>query len=407
MNRAVFLVTAACLAEIFSMAGFATFPSLLPTFQQEWGLSNTEAGWINAVYFGGYLLAVLILVSLTDRMDARRIYLLSMAVTVFATGGFSFFAQGFWSALLLRTLSGIGLAGTYMPGLKMLSDVVEGPGQSRAVAFYTSSFGVGASLSYYLSGVVTEWRDWHRTFELAAIGPALAMVIVFLVLPASPQPAGGANGRLRVSDFLRVLRNRGAMGYVLAYAVHNWELFALRSWIVAYIVFIQRLRPGIRMPFAPTTLAAFANLMSVPASVLGNELSTRFGRRRIVSLVMFASALLAYAMGTLPGLSGIAVTLIVIGYGLTVAGESASVTAGVVAEAEAGLRGVTMAVYSSIGFAGSFLGPLVFGVLLDKSGGGDTVGSWGLAFTVMGLVVATGPLMMLPLTRGAKTDESG
>ena len=79
-------------------------------------------------------------------------------------------------------------------------------------------------------------------------------------------------------------------------------------------------------------------------------------------------------------------------------------TAGAVAEAEKGFRGTTMAIHSSIGFAGAFLGPLAFGVVLDLGGGGGLLQSWGLAFTVMGLVVATGPLMMLPLTRGAKTD---
>ncbi len=403
MRNPVLLVVAACVAEIFSMSGFATFPSLLPTFQEEWVLTNTQAGWINSVYYGGYLLAVLILVSLTDRMDPRRIYLFSMALTVFATGGFSLFAEGFWSALILRTLAGIGLAGTYMPGLKLLSDQIEGSGQSRAVAFYTSSFGVGSSLSYYLSGVASEWMDWHRTFEWAALGPVLAFLMVLILIPASPPAPGARSAGLSLGAFLQVLRNRGAMGYVLAYAVHNWELFALRAWIVAYLVFIEKVRPRFRLPFAPTTIAALANLMSVPSSVLGNEFSNRFGRRRVVSLAMFGSALMAYGMGSIGGLSGLAITLFVVAYGWSVTGESSSVTAGAVAEAEEGLRGTTMAIHSSIGFVGSFLGPLVFGVVLDVAGGGDALRSWGLAFTVMGLVVATGPLMMLPLTRGTKT----
>ena len=151
MKNPIFLVVAACVAEMLSMSGFAAFPSLLPRFQELWGLSNTEAGWINAIYFAGYLVAVLILVSLTDRIDPKRIYLACMLLTVLSVAAFGLFAEGCWSALLFRALAGIGLAGTYMPGLKILSDLIEGPAQSRAVAFYTSSFGLGSSISYYLN----------------------------------------------------------------------------------------------------------------------------------------------------------------------------------------------------------------------------------------------------------------
>lgn len=405
-RKPVYLTMTACLAEIVSMGGVATFAALLPVFQEQWSLSNTEAGWINAIYFAGYLLAVLVLVSLTDRIDPRRIYLFSMALTVIATAGFGLFAEGFWSALILRSLAGVGLAGTYMPGLKLLSDQIQGPTQSRAVAFYTSSFGLGTSISYYLSGIGEAALGWQLTFQLAAAGPVLALLMVLVLLPPAPPKHGETGPALSLANFMRVLRNKGAMGYVLAYTVHNFELFGFRSWIVAYLAFLQRMRPPGYFPFSPTTMAALANLIAVPASILGNEAATRFGRRRVAAIIMFASALMAYGMGFMGELSGMAVTASVIFYGWTITGESSTVTAGTVAEAEDAVRGMTMAVHSSIGFLGSFLGPLAFGVMLDISGGGETLASWGLAFSCMGLVVALGPPMLLPLTRGAKTDTA-
>ena len=51
-----------------------------------------------------------------------------MAAIVAACGAlFSFLAGGFWSALLCQALIGIGLAGTYIPGMKALTDRLEGP----------------------------------------------------------------------------------------------------------------------------------------------------------------------------------------------------------------------------------------------------------------------------------------
>lgn len=83
------LILALCVAETLGMATFATFPALLPTFREEWGLSNWEAGLIGGVYFAGYLLAVPVLVTLTDRVDPRRIYLISMVISVASALGFA------------------------------------------------------------------------------------------------------------------------------------------------------------------------------------------------------------------------------------------------------------------------------------------------------------------------------
>ena len=57
-----------------------------------------------------------------------------------------------------------------------------------------------------------------------------------------------------------------------------------------------------------------------------------------------------------------------------------------------------MAVYSAIGFLGSFSGPVIFGIVLEISSisgvGGETTESWGWAFLVTGFVVALGPIFL-------------
>jgi hypothetical protein len=75
------IVCVMCTAHVFSMAGFATFPALLPTLLPLWELSNTQAGWISGIFFAGYVAAVPILVTLTDRVDSRRIYLVGVAIS--------------------------------------------------------------------------------------------------------------------------------------------------------------------------------------------------------------------------------------------------------------------------------------------------------------------------------------
>ena len=69
-----------------------------------------------------------------------------------------------------------------------------------------------------------------------------------------------------------------------------------------------------------------------------------------------------------------------------------------------GQRGATMAVHSFIGFAGAFVGPLVFGVVLDLAGGRESLFAWGLAFASSGLVIALSPLVLATMGRRAGRD---
>jgi len=137
-------VVAMCAAQFCAQIGAFSVAALLPTLIPAWSLTNTEAGWISGIYYAAYTLAVPVLSSLTDRVDPKRVYLGAVALTALAFAGFAWLASGFWSALAFRALMGVGWAGSYMPGLKALSDLAEGPQQSRAVAAHAAPSGSAA-----------------------------------------------------------------------------------------------------------------------------------------------------------------------------------------------------------------------------------------------------------------------
>ncbi|MFQ6016859.1 MAG: nitrate/nitrite transporter [Kiloniellaceae bacterium] len=394
------LVLALCAAEVACMAGFGSFPALQPTFFAQWRLSNTEAGWINGIYFGAYMASVPVLVGLTDRVDPRRIYLVGAPITALSSLGFALLAEGFWGALVFRGLAGVGLAGTYMPGLKALTDHLPERLRARAVAFYTATFSIGVASSFLLAGEIAAALDWRWAFGLVALGPVIALaILMYLVPPSAPDHLSKPESALL--DFRPVVRNRRAFAYVLAYSAHNWELFALRSWIVTFLVFSQALQPdgASGVAWSATALAAAMTILGLPASVLGNEAAQRFGRRRVVIAIMSLSALFALGVGFTAPLPFVLVVGLTFLYNVTVTGDSASITAGALAAAAPGQRGATMAVHSFVGFTGAFMGPLAFGVVLDLAGGGGSQLAWGLAFACSGLAVAMGPLAIATLGR--------
>jgi len=315
----------------------------------------------------------------------------SCALSALASFGFAFLADGFWSALAFRALAGVGLAGTYVPGLKALSDRVAGSLQPRAVAFYTSSFSVGTSISLLVAGAAGAAYGWAGAFAIAGIGPLLAAALVWMLLPGE-RPHHVAEDRLL--DFRPVLRNRPAMGYVLAYACHMWELFGVRNWLVAFLAFCAVLSPCDSPLWQPTVVAAVVSLAGLVAGLAGNELAMRFGGARFLAIAMLGGAASSCVFGLVAGLPMPAVAALAFVYCFFNSWDSAVITAGVVAKAEPRLRGATMALQSGIGFLAAAISPLVFGVVLDLAGGSRATGGWLLAFASLAAGVALGPLAL-------------
>ena len=367
------------------MAGFATYATLLPGLQHEWSLNNSQAGFISGAFFAGYMAAVPLLTSLTDRVDARRVYLVSSVMAAAALAGIALFANGLVSAAVLQLAAGAGIAGTYMPGLRALTDNVSGTGaQSRAVSFYTAVFGLGTSLSIVLSGWIAGAQGFRWAFGLGAIGPLAAGLMVALGLPPrKPAPLHGA----RMLDFRPVLASREVRPYIFGYAVHCWELFGSRSWLVAFVVFAQDLRiaEGAAAPaWSAVAIAAVANLIAPAASIGGNELAMRHGRERLIWMAMLASGALTCALGFAAALPSYALVALVIVHMGLIMGDSSALTAGLVTRIDERIRGAAMAVHSMLGFGAGFFAPLVFGAVLDLAGGNSSPFAWDLAFMSLG-----------------------
>ncbi|NJD33810.1 MAG: MFS transporter [Betaproteobacteria bacterium] len=391
-HSAVRLALTMCIAEVLSMTGFAAYTALLPMIQREWALSNSAAGLISGVYFAGYMTAVPVLTSLTDRIDSRRVYLWACVISSIGALGFALFAEGLWSALFFQFLIGFGLGGTYMPGLKTLTDHLEGSAQSRATAFYTASFGIGSSVSIGVCGKLGAVFGWPSAFVFGVIGPLLAAALVNLAMPRGiTHPEHHTPAALL--DFRPVLKSRATLAYIIGYAAHNYELFGQRSWMVAFLVFSASLQPAESpMLWSAATLAAVINMLGPVMSVSGNEMAIRFGRQRVIFTFMTLSGLTACFLGFTAALPWIAVFFIMcLHYGLML-GDSAALTSGAIASAPPGLRGASMAIYSLIGFSAAFLAPLVFGVVLDLAGGNRSVAAWGFAFASIGIFGALAPL---------------
>ncbi|MEE2688875.1 MAG: MFS transporter [Pseudomonadota bacterium] len=389
-SSTTYLIIAICAAQVFTQIGSFTFSALLPIFFEEWGITHTEAGWLSGVIFLAYALSVPFILPLTDQIDPRRIYICFVTLTCLSHLGMALFAEGFWSGMIFRTLAGIGWGGTYMVGLKTLADLIEGPIQSRAVAFHAGSIGAGGALSFLIAGWTAQQHDWPVAFTISALGSLLALVIMIAFVPSRNPPPRKDGGN--PFAFLPVLKNKSAMAYAIGYCVHTWEMFTLRSWIVAFLVFTAA-QDGAPNFFIPTVIAMLMEVIGTATSIAGNEVAIRIGRRRFIYIVMMLSMLCSIVVGFTAGLGYGAAALVCLFYNAIIYADSSTLTAGTVGSAEPERRGATLAVHAMLGYGGGFVGPLVLGVLLDALGG-ETVRNWGLAFGHVAIIMLVGPLAL-------------
>ena len=140
------------------------------------------------------MLAVVPLVSLTDRRPARQLYLASSTLSALSCFGMGV-CDSLLPALGFRALAGIAMAGMYMPGLRALTHGVEGATRARIAAWYTSSFTIGASLSF-LFGRVGTLLGWRSAFVIAGILGAAGVLIAWAALPRG---GSGRRGRAQAA----------------------------------------------------------------------------------------------------------------------------------------------------------------------------------------------------------------
>ena len=390
------IVAAICVAEILGVAGYSIVPALLPQFIEAWSLTNTEAGWFAGMVSAGYMLAVIPLVSLTDRWPARHIYLASSTLSALSCFGIAL-CNSLLPALGFRAVAGIAMAGMYMPGLQALTHGVEGTMRARIAAWYTSSFTIGASLSF-LFGRFGTLLGWRAAFIVTGMLGAASVLIAWAALPRGD--SGGAKVPQPPLDLRPVFANRDALVLIIGYAAVIWGCVGLRQWIVVFLTVCAGDQAAVpAQAWLILVVGALISFLGVPAGLIGNELSIRYGLRKIATLVFLLSALAGGLFGFTAMLPYVVVLVLSVVAGTIVQGNFSNLTSGVLAVATPRYRGATIGLYSCIGFGAGFLGTLLFGVTLDRFGGTSHLTAWIVSFGTCGFACLAGAAATIFLPR--------
>jgi len=391
-----------CCSQLFIMLVFINYSAILPILRNEWGMSNTKAGMIFSVYQLGYIASGVILSTLTDRISTKRIFIISACWSGTANLLFAFFAHDFSSGLLFRALTGIGMGGTYMPGLKLVAERFDAAKRGKAIGIYVGSLVLGASLSLAITGWLTDLYGWHIACMICSIGVftgTLISIPIFRGYRPVRRPAGNA------SYSGEIIRNRPALLMIFGYGSHMWEMYGMRSWLAPFFssaLIGWGFETGRATSIAAGIAAVLIGIGAVSTAITGT-LSDRFGRTATISVVMLASAFFSFSFGWLIN-TNLWLTLAAgLVYGYLVVAESPVFSTGLTELVSPGYLGAAMGLQSLIGYSMGMISPTVFGWALDTFHGWQPLpginGEWGPAFASVGLGALLGPIFMWLLRR--------
>jgi MFS family permease len=383
------LVTAMCIGQVGNLLPHVVVPAVMAQHLIPlWGLSASEAGLMASSFAIGYMLAVPVLTALTDRIDARAILLTGSAVSGLATFAFGVLANDLLSAIAIWGVAGIGFAGAYMPGLKALVDRLPPGDTSRSVTMYTATFSIGVGLSFLIAQLAADQFGWRVAFYLTALGPLAMIAACLWMAPVKPTPSSRP-----LLNFGPVFRNRAALGFILGYGAHCFELYALRTWIVAFWTYVAARNGGMAL-LEPIYVSFIAAVLAMPSSVIGNEVAIRFGRHRAIAAFMCIAGIVATLLGFSAGAAPAVLLALLFLYAIAIPADSGALTSGMTLSAQPEYRGATMALHSTVGFGLSAAGGWAVGVALDAGGGMNTPSGWLVAFLVMAAGGLLGPLAL-------------
>lgn len=376
-----------CVSRVFNGLAFMTYAAAMPVLTQEWELTAAQAGTVASGFQLGYAVSLVLCSGLADRVSPKAVYLWSMFAAGLSALAFALFARDFTSAVVLHTVLGVALGGTYTTGVMILAGRYPAHRRGMAVGCFISSTSCGYACSLVISGAAIPFGGYRLAFLLTGLGPIIGWLIAWVTLRATAVAAAGRRPGLRFTR--EVLANRSAMLLIGGYMCHNWELIGMWTWTPAFLAACLALG-GTGQTAAVSrgaSVSALFHVVGLTASFTMGMLSDRKNRAGVMVVLAAVSMACSFTFGWLAGWP----VAVVIGTGMLYAfaalGDSPILSAALTESVHDAYLGAALGLRSLLGFGAAALAPAVFGLVLDLTnpGGSQQVyANWGWAFSVLG-----------------------
>jgi MFS transporter, DHA1 family, multidrug resistance protein len=353
--------------------GFGLVAPVLPQFATTFGVGNTEASVIVAIFAFMRLVFAPAGGSLIGKVGERPVYVAGLLIVALSTAACAF-AQNYWQLLLFRGLGGAGSVMFTVASMALVIRLAPPESRGRVSGAYASAFLIGNVCGPIVGGLLAGFG-----LRIPFLAYAAALIVAALVVQTqlSHQRRGSAQAQQRAPEmkFGEAL-GTGAYRAALASSFANgWATFGVR---MATVPLLAAAVFGAGPEAAGLALAVFA-AGNAAALTFSGRLADSMGRRPMMIAGLLVAGAATAAIGVTDQLAWFLAASAVAGVGSGLFGPAQqAAVADVIGNERSG--GKVLAVYQMASDVGAIVGPVAAGVLADRLG-------YGWAFGVTGGVM--------------------
>lgn len=335
------------IAQLFGTSLWFSVNGVGPALQQTAGLSGADLGLLTMAVQAGFIGGTLAIATsgLADRIRASDLFAIAAICGALINAAFIFSLGSLPTAILLRFMTGLCLAGIYPLGMKLV--VSWTPRQAgAALGWLVGMLTLGTASPHLLRGITLN-LPWQTPLLLASMLAlvAAAMIHHLGIGPHLPPVAKGGSPWAGLAAFRKARFRAAALGYF----GHSWELYAF--WTIVPFLVARELD---RLSASADSVAwlSFAVIaIGMPGCVLAGRISQRFGSARVAFAALATSGLLCLFYPLLGEAPPVVLLALLLLWGFSVIADSAQFSALASASAPSDRLGAALAMMNAIGFA--------------------------------------------------------
>ena len=372
---------------LFSVAApLAQFkvPPVMPILMHVFSLSAGKAGLLMSIFALTGLILALPGGFIYQRLGFRTTGLVAiLAVIVGAALGALSTSIGM--LLTSRFIEGIGLSLTTIVAPAVIAMRFTPETRGKAMGIWCGSVPLGWLLAFSSAPWLSGRWDWPGVWWFCFFYALLGAVLYYLFVRPVPEAAAAETGQTEhekpgIRDLAQALRNRDLWLISFLFCCFNIIFIAFMTWFPTYSHAVR----GLSLSQADLLMSVMTALLLV-SGPLGGWLSDRLGSRKIICVVPMLLLMLLFPLASIVTDGNRLAVIVVVGLiGAFV--PTGVFSAGPEVVGDERLHGMAMAMILLGQNAGMLLGPLVFGWIIDVTGG------WQVAFWSLLPVGAAGAL---------------